>query len=489
MSDDAIDPRLALADPPAAERGRPGWLVPAIIGSALMMQSLESTVMSNALPSIARALHEDPLRLNMAITMFLLASAVFLPVSGWVADRFGAKRIFMASMVLFAVSSAGCGLATTLPQLIFGRILQGASAAMMVPVARLVLLRMTPKSELVSAMSVFTMPALVGPVLGPLLGGFIVTYADWRWIFFINLPIAVIAVLLVRAFVPDVKGQQVSPIDWVGVVLTGVGLAAMMFGFENLGRAFLPAWQVAALFVGAVVCFALYWRHAAGNRHAIIDLAVFRIRTFSAATVGGGFMRISIGAMPFLLALLLQIGFGMSAFTAGLMTFLSSAGALVMKSIAPPVLRRFGFRSVLVVNGAIACASFAIYAVLRPDMPHWVIMALLAGGGFFRSLQFTALGSLAFADIDQDQMMRASTTSSMCQQLVQTMGVGLAALLVHFIQTARGEDHLTWQAISPAFLAVGLVSAISLAWFVRLPRDAGAELSGRTIPSEEVAEH
>jgi EmrB/QacA subfamily drug resistance transporter len=481
VSEDALDPRLALADPPEEARRRPSWLVPAIIGSALMMQSLESTVMSNALPSIARAMHEDPLRLNMAITMFLLASAVFLPVSGWVADRFGAKRVFLASMVLFAVSSAGCGFAESLPQLILGRIAQGASAAMMTPVARLVLLRMTPKSELVAAMSVFTMPALVGPVLGPLLGGFIVTYLDWRWIFFINLPVAIVAVLLVRAFVPDVKEQNVSPIDWPGVVLTGVGLAAMMFGFENLGHAFLPVWQVAGLFAVATACFVFYWRHAAGNRHAIIDLAVFRIHTFNAATVGGGFMRISIGAMPFLLALLLQIGFGMSAFTAGLMTFLSSAGALVMKSIAPPVLRRFGFRQVLVVNGAVACASFAIYALLRPDMPHWVIMAMLASGGFFRSLQFTALGSLTFADIDQEQMSRASTTSSMLQQLVQTMGVGLAALFLHYVQAFRGEDHLTWQAISPAFIAVGVVSAISLIWFARLPRDAGAELNGHKV--------
>jgi EmrB/QacA subfamily drug resistance transporter len=474
MSQDAIDPRLALADPPAATR--PSWIVPAIIGSALLMSSLESTVMSNALPSIARALHEEPLRLNMAISMYLLASAVFLPVSGWVADKFGAKRIFLTSMVLFAISSAGCGLAGSFLQLIAARILQGASAAMMVPVARLVLLRMTPKHELVGAMSIFTMPALVGPVVGPILGGFIVTYFNWRWIFLINLPIAAIAVLLVRAFVPDVKEQEVSPIDWSGIALTGIGLAAMMFGFENLGRAFLPPWQIGALFAVSLVCFGLYWRHASGNRHAIVDLAVFRIRTFGAATVGGGFMRISIGAMPFLLAMLLQIGFGMSALTAGLMTFLSSAGALVMKSIAPPLLRRFGFRTVLVVNGAITGLSFGIYALLTPAMPHWAIMLLLAGGGFFRSLQFTALGSLAFADIEQTQMTRASTTSAMCQQLVQSMGVGLAAAFVHFVQLSRGETQLTWQAVSPGFLAVGLVSLISLPWFARLPKDAGHAL-------------
>ena len=478
MSQKTFDPALAaISDPPAAPARR---IVPAIIGSALLMQALESTVMSNALPSVARALHEEPLRLNTAITMFLLATAVFLPVSGWVADKFGAKRIFIASMVLFAVSSAGCGLSQSLFQLIVGRIFQGISAAMMTPVGRLVLLRTTPKHELVSAMSVYTMPALIGPVLGPVLGGFIVTYLDWRWIFFMNLPVALIAVPLVQAFVPNVKEQEVPPIDWLGIALTGAGLAAMMFGFENLGRNALPPWQIAGLFGAALGCFGLYWRHARCNPQAIIDLKVFRIQTFNAASVGGGFLRISIGAMPFLLAMLLQVGFGMSAFAAGLMTFLAAAGALVAKSVAPPVLRRFGFRSVLLVNGLITSASFAIYALLNPGMPHWVIMALLASGGFFRSLQFTALGSLTFADIEQDNLSRASTTFAIVQQVVQVMGVGLAAVFLHFTQMARGEDHLTWQAVIPGFVAVGLLSLVSLAWFVRLPKNAGHELHGRS---------
>jgi EmrB/QacA subfamily drug resistance transporter len=479
MSQDAIDPTRALFEEPAADRGRPSWLVPAIIGSALLMQTLEATIMANALPAIARAMHEDPLRLNMAITMFLLASAVFLPVSGWVADKFGAKRIFTLSMVLFAVSSAGCGLAHSLLQLVAARIFQGASAAMMVPVGRLVLLRTTPKSELVAAMSVFTMPALVGPVVGPLLGGFIVTYFNWRWIFLINLPIAAIGVVLVRAFVPDVREAEVSPIDWRGIVLTGVGLASLMFGFENLGRDFLPPWQTASLFVAAGVCFWLYWRHARGNRHAIIDLAVFRIPTFSTATIGGGFMRISIGAMPFLLAMLLQVGFGMSAFRAALMTFISSAGALAMKTVAPPILRRFGFRAVLLANGLISSLSFLTYALFTPTLAHWIIMALLGVGGFFRSLQFTALNGLAYADIEQPQMSRASTTAAMCQQLVQSVGVGLAAALLHFLQVARREEQLTWQTVTPAFLVVGAVSLVSLAWFARLRADAGAALNGR----------
>ena len=456
-----------------------GWIIPAIIGSALLMQTLEATVMSNALPTIARALHVDPVRLNMTMTMFLLASAVCLPVSGWMADKLGAKKVFMTSMVLFALSSAGCGFAQNLPELIVGRIFQGVAASMMAPVGRLVLLRTTPKNELVGAMSVLTMPALVGPVIGPILGGTIVTFFNWRWIFYINLPVAIVGVTLVRAFVPNVKEQQVSPLDWMGIALTGVGLAAMIFGFENLGRNFLPAAQVAGLFAIAAVCFTLYWLHARNNPHAIIDLSIFRVKTFQTGVVGGAFFRVAMGATPFLLAMLLQIGFGMSAFRAGLMTFISAAGALVMKTTAPPILRRFGFRTVLVANGFICSSTFMLYALFRPSTPHWLIMGVLAVGGFFRSLQFTSLNGLAYADIEQDRMSRASTASSMSQQLVQSVGIGLAATLLHFVSLWRHETRLTWDTVTPAFAIIGSVTFISILWYLRLPADAGDQLHQR----------
>jgi EmrB/QacA subfamily drug resistance transporter len=456
-----------------------GWIVPAIIGSALLMQTLEATVMSNALPTIARALHVDPLRLNMAITMFLLASAVCLPLSGWMADKFGAKRVFMTSMMLFALSSAACGFAQTLPQLIVGRIFQGVSASMMSPVGRLVLLRTTPKSQLVGAMSVLTMPALLGPVIGPVIGGFIVTFFNWRWIFYMNLPIAFVGVLLVRAYVPNVKEQTVSPIDWLGIALTGIGLASLIFGFENLGRDFLPPVEVAGLFAAAATCFALYWRHARDNPHAILDLTIFRIQTYAASVIGGAFMRVAMGATPFLLAMLLQIGFGMSAFAAGLMTFISAAGALVMKSTAPWILRRYGFRTVLLVNAVIVGLSFMSYSLFKISTPHWLILIVLGVGGFFRSLQFTSLNGLAYADIDQNQMSRASTTASMAQQLVSSIGVGLAASLMHFLMLARGDSHLTAGAVTPAFLITGAVSFFSMIWFFRLPNGAGDEMNNR----------
>jgi EmrB/QacA subfamily drug resistance transporter len=470
------DPLESASEREAVARG---WVIPAIIGSALLMQTLESTVMSNALPTIAHALRVDPLRLNMTMTMFLLASAVCLPVSGWMADKLGAKKVFISSMVLFALSSAACGFAQDLPQLIAGRVFQGVAASMMAPVGRLVLLRTTPKSELVAAMSVLTMPAMLGPVIGPILGGTIVTFFNWRWIFYINLPVAVVGVALVRAFVPNVKEMAVSPLDWLGIALTGLGLAGLIFGFENLGRDLMPAWEVAGLFALSAVCFALYWRHARNNPHAIIDLSIFRVPTFQVGVVGGGFFRIAMGATPFLLAMLLQVGFGMSAFRAGLMTFISAAGALVMKTTAPPILRRFGFRQVLVVNGFVCSVTFIAYAFFRPGTPHWLIMTVLGIGGFFRSLQFTSLNGLAYAEIGQDRMSRASTTSAMMQQLVQSVGIGLAAMLIHLVTLWKGEPRLSWDAVTPAFAVIGAITMISLLWYVRLPPDAGSDMHGR----------
>lgn len=457
-----------------------GWIVPAIIGSALMMQTLNATVLSNALPTMARALHEDPLRLNLAITMYMLAAAVFMPISGWAADRFGAKRVFLTAMALYAVSSAACGLANSLLDLVLARVAQGIAGAMMVPVGRLVLLRTTPKNELVGAMSVLTMPALLGPVLGPPIGGFVVTFWDWRWIFYINLPIAAVGMALVFRFVPNVREQETSPIDWRGLLLTGFGMAGLIFGFENLGRGVLPMGLVLGFFFGGAACLGFYVLHARDNRHAILDLSLFRLQTFTASIVGGGFMRLAMGATPFMLALLLQLGFGMSPFQAGLLTFVSAAGALVMKTVAPPILRRFGFRTVLSVNAVITGVLFMAYGLFKPETPHAVIMVVLLIGGFFRSLQFTSLNGLAYAEIDQTRMSRASTMSSMAQQLVQSIGIGLAAMLLHAFMVAQGQTTLTAATISPAFLVVGALSFISLAFFLPLPRDAGDELNNRT---------
>ena len=391
-------PPASDADP--AQTPKAGWVTPAIIGSALLMQTLNATVLTNALPTMARALNVEPLRLNLAITMYMLAAAVCLPISGWAADKFGARRVFLAAIALYAVASAACGLAGSLPTLVAARIAQGAAGALMGPVGRLVLLRTTPKSQLVGAMSVLTMPALLGPVIGPVLGGAIVTFADWRWIFFINLPIAAVGLVMVLRHVPQVAEQVVAPIDWPGVALTGLGLAALIFGFENLGRDVLPPLAVAGLFASGLGLLWAYARYARGNPHAVLDTSLFRIATFRASVVGGGFMRLAMGA-------------------------------------------------------------------------------ILLVGGFFRSLQFTSLNGLAYADIESGQMSRASTLASMAQQLVQSIGIGLAATLLHISMQAHGVKTLTVDVIAPIFLVIGTVTFIGLAFYLRLPRNAGDEMNGR----------
>ena len=463
-----------------------GWVVPAIIGTALLMQTLNATSISNALPTMAQAFHVEPLRMNVAITTYMLAAAVFLPISGWLADRFGAKRIFMIAIVLYAASSSLCGIAGTLPLLIAARLLQGCAGAMMAPVGRLVLLRTTPKHELVGAMAVVTMPSMLGPMIGPVLGGAIVTFVSWRWIFFLNLPIAIAGLLLVRAYVPDVKEQAVLPIDWKGIVLTGIGLCGIIFGFENLGRDLLSPLVVTGLFAVGFGSLLLYGLHARNNPHAIIDLSIFRIRTFRSSIVAGAFFRLMNGSMPFLLAMLLQVGFGMSAFKAGLMTFTAAAGALVMKTAAPPILRRFGFRTTLIVNGLICIVTFMSYSLFTIGTPHWVIMLTLALGGFFRSLEFTSINGMAYAELEKEQMGRATTTVAISQQIMQSVSIGISATLLHFLMVGRGETQLTWQAVSPSFAIISVVTFLGMFWFIRLPADAGDEMNSRGLSRRAV---
>ncbi len=472
----------------SAEAAQPfSSLVPAIIGAALMMQTLSATVIANALPTMARSLHEDPVRLNTAITAYLLASAIVLPVSGWAADRFGARRIFLLAIVAYALSNAACGLAQNLPEMLLARMAEGASGAMLGPVGRLVLLRATAKHNLVRAMSVLTMPALLGPVIGPPIGGFIITWFSWRWIFFLNLPIAALGVFLVLRFIPNVKGEEPRPLDWQGLILTGVGMAGVVYGFENLGRNAIPAWAVALMMIGGAACLLAFWRHARRTPHPILDLGLLRIRTFSAGVLGGSFVRMGMGATPFLLAMLLQVAFGLTALQAGLMTFASAAAALVMKTAAPPILARFGFKRTLTVNSVIVALLFMSYALFRAGTPHWAIYAVLLTGGFFRSLQFTSLNGIAFADVEQPRMSRASTLSTMGQQLSQSIGIGLAALLLRLFRSHAQGAQLTAGVIAPVFVVIGFLALGSTLFFVALPADAGAALNGR--PRSRRLEH
>jgi EmrB/QacA subfamily drug resistance transporter len=462
-------------------------LIPMIIACGLFMENLDSTVLSTALPSIARSLGENPLHLSLAITAYLFSLAVFIPISGWVADRFGARQVFRAAIGVFTLGSILCGLSDSLITLLLARIFQGLGGAMMVPVGRLVLLRSVNKSELVRAMAYLTVPALLGPILGPPVGGFITTYLSWRWIFWINVPIGILGMVLVTLFIENVREDRPPPLDWRGFLLSAVGLTGLVIGFETAGRGILPLGLVMALFAIGAAAVMLYVRHARRVAHPVIALSLLKIQTFRAATIGGFLFRTGIGSIPFLLPMMLQAGFGKTAFESGMLTFAAAAGAMLMKMTAAPILRRFGFRTVLIGNALIGGAFLASYGLFRPDTAGWVILTLLLAGGFFRSLQFTSINTLAYADVPRERISQATSFASMAQQLSLSVGIGTGALMLHLTLLARGGATLTADDFAPAFFAVAIIAGLSTLAFWWLPADAGAEMSGRRLPAQAQA--
>ena len=455
----------------------PQVLIPLIVACALFMEQVDATVIATSLPAIAADLHEDPVALKLALTSYLLSLAVFIPASGWAADRYGARTVFRSAIVIFTVGSILCGLSTSLTDFVLYRIIQGMGGAMMVPVGRLVILRSVPKTELVSALAWLTIPALLGPVFGPPLGGFITTYFDWRLIFFINVPIGVLGVFLATRFIENVREEDVPPLDLKGLVLSGIGLAGLVFGFAVLGQKLVPVW--AALAVAAIGAGALwlYVRHARVTPHAVLDLNLLRHASFRAGVVGGSLFRVGIGALPFLLPLMLQLSFGLSPFASGLLTFAASAGALIMKFTAAPLLRRLGYKHVLLANAVLSAGFIAVNAAFTPFTPHWVIMVVLLVGGFLRSLQFTALNALSYAEVEPQEMSRATSFASVAQQVSLSCGVALAGFVLETMRADRGEMAVTQGDFAVAFLVVAMVSLLSLAYFVSLPKNAGAELT------------
>ncbi|MGO8737258.1 DHA2 family efflux MFS transporter permease subunit [Rhodoblastus sp.] len=458
---------------------RPFLLTPLIVAVALFMENLDSTIIATSLPAIARDLKQDPLALKLAMTSYLLALAVFIPASGWAADRFGTKRVFRAAIAVFTLGSIFCGLSSTLPQFVAARIFQGCGGAMMTPVGRLTLFRSIDRSEIVRAMAFLTMPALIGPILGPPLGGFISTYLHWRWNFWINVPVGVAGVILSSLYIPDIRDENVSAFDRKGFVLSGAGLSSLIFGLTVLGRHFLSLGANLALIAFGATLVVFYVRHALRFANPILDLRLLRIRTFWASVVGGFLFRIGVGATPFLLPLLLQLGFGMTPFQSGLTTFVATAGALVMKATAQTALSRFGFRATLLFNAVISSAFLALNGFFRPETPQAILLVALFVGGFFRSLQFTALNALAFADIAHEHMSKATSLSSVAQQLSLSCGVALAAAVVETTRGFSPHGLIGYRDFPPAFFAVAAISAASALIFLRLPHDAGAALAGR----------
>jgi EmrB/QacA subfamily drug resistance transporter len=466
---------------------RPAVLTPLIIATALFMENMDGTVLATSLPAIAADLQQNPIVLKLALTAYMLTLAVFIPASGWVADRFGARTVFCSAIAVFTIGSILCGASYSLGTLIAARIFQGIGGAMMVPVGRLVLLRSVEKSDLVRALAYLTIPAMIGPVVGPPLGGFITTYFNWRWIFWINVPIGILGIVLALIFIENLREEKVARFDFVGFALSGFGLAIFIFGLTLIGRGFVSAPVNAAMIVLGLISLAAYVRHARRDPNAILDLSLLRTPTFFSSVVGGFIFRVGIGAIPFLLPLMLQLGFGLTPFASGSLTFAAAAGAMAMKFSASTIIRRFGFRRVLIVTAIISSVFLASYGLFTQSTPTWLILAALLLGGFFRSLEFTALNAIGYADIMLAQMSRATSFSSVSQQMSQTVGIAAGAAAIESIQWFYGDADLVSRDFGPAFFVVAIISAASIFIFTRLSPDAGAEVSGRKVSVAEGA--
>jgi EmrB/QacA subfamily drug resistance transporter len=456
-------------------------ITPLIVATALFMENMDSTVISTSLPAIAKALGTNPLALKLAVTSYLLSLAICIPASGWTADRFGTRNVFRTAIGVFVLGSIGCAASHSLQEFVLARIVQGMGGAMMTPVGRLIMVRSIDKRRLVNAMSLVTIPALIGPICGPPLGGFITTYASWHWIFLINVPIGIVGMVLASRFIPNIRVEHPDPFDYLGFVLSGCAIAGLAFGLSALGLEFLPTSVVASLLCAGAISAVAYLIHARRRPAPILDLSLLRLPTFRASIFGGFLFRLGIGALPFLLPLLLQIGFRLTPFQSGLITFTTALGSMFMKAAVARVLHRFGYRNVLIYNALISSAFLAACATFVEGMPFAGMIAILLSSGFFRSLQFTSINTIAYAEIEPAKMSRATVMVAAAQQLALSTGVAVGALVVELTLRLRHSPAMGINDFPPAFLFVGLLSASAVFVFMRLPPDAGAELAGRKL--------
>lgn len=455
-------------------------LIPLIVACALFMENMDSTVLATSLPAIARDIGENPLALKLALTSYLVALAIFIPISGWVADRYGSRTIFAAAIVVFLAGSLLCAVSSTLSFFVAARFIQGIGGAMMVPVGRLVLLKSVPKSGLVAALNYLTIPALLGPIIGPPLGGLITQYFNWRGIFLINVPISILGLFLVLRHIPNIREDELPPLDLRGFVLLGFGLSLVMLGLSALGGHLLPGTIIAVCIVLGTLCLVAYGRHARRLADPVIDLSLLRFSSFRAGVVGGSLFRIGAGATPFLLPLMFQLGFGLDPFHSGLLTCTMAIGAMFMKTLTVTILQRYGFRQVMIVNALVSSSAIALYGLFTAQTPHTVVIMVLILSGCLRSLQFTTVGAISFADISKELMSQASGLQSMAQRLAQSLGVAVGAYALELSSHVQGHAAIVAADFWPAFLVVALISGSSVSYNVALPHDAGAELSGKT---------
>jgi len=453
-------------------------LLPWVVAIAFFMQTLDGTILNTTLPTMARDLGESPLRMQSVVIAYMLTVALFIPASGWLADRFGTRRAFLAAIVLFSLGSLLCALSPSLPWLVAARVAQGIGGALLLPVGRLTILRAYPRSELLKVLSFVTIPGLVGPLVGPPLGGWLVEVASWHWVFLINLPVGVLGVFASLRYMPDLRGAVDQRFDWPGFVMFSLGLVLVTLGLQGLGEHAISAPLSILLVMGGLAAMAAYWVHAARDTKPLFSLTLFEIPTFSVGILGNLFARLGSGAMPFLTPLFLQVGLGYSPSVAGLTMVPTVVGAMLIKFFAEPVIRRFGYRRVLVVNTLLLGGFIAGFSLVGAATPHGVILLYLGLFGVINSMQFTAMNTITLGDLDDVRASGGNSLLSVVMQLSMSLGVAAAgALLAAFAVTtvppvaARSAELL--HTFHATYLCMGVLSALAAGIFFQLGRREG----------------
>ncbi len=463
-------------------------ILPWLVAVAFFMEALDTTILNTAVPTIAAALHIAPLSMKAALTSYMLSLAVFIPISGWVADRYGTRRVFASAIAIFTLGSLLCGISSSMHELVASRVLQGCGGALMVPVGRLTLVRTFARSELVRAMSFVAIPGLIGPLLGPLAGGLIVGYFHWRLIFFVNLPIGLLGLYLVYRHMPDHRTDRVVPLDFIGMVLFGSGIALLSYVLEIFGEHTLSGEEMAGLLAISLALLAAYWRHASTTATPLLRLVLFRTRTFRSAVTGSLVTRLGIGGMPFILPLLYQVGLGYTPVQSGLLIMPQPLAAMSLKFAMPWVLTRFGYRRVLLFNTTAIGLVIVLFATIGLATPIWLIVIQAFFFGFFSSLQYTSMNTLVYADLSDRDASMGSSIASTVQQLSMSFGVATASLVVAIFVRDRFHpsppEMVT--AIHHTFVVLGLFTIASTLSFRQLTEDDGDNVSRH---KEEPAVH
>ncbi|WP_338843888.1 MFS transporter [Citrobacter europaeus] len=453
-----------------------------LVAGAFFMEFIDGTVIATALPDMAKSFGVQAVDLNIGISAYLITLAVLIPASGWIADRFGARKVFTLALAIFTLASVLCGLSESLEGFVAMRILQGVGGALMVPVGRLAVLRTTPKHQLITAIATLTWPALVAPIIGPPLGGFITSYANWRWIFFINVPLGIVAIALALRFIPDIHDDERRPFDIAGFIATSVAMVSLVYAMELLGTRQPQGWLTAGLLALGTVTFLFALHHFRRATWPMIRLDAMSVPTFRVTMYGGSLFRASISAVPFLLPLMFQVGFGMNAFHAGSLVLAVFVGNLTIKPATTPLIRWLGFKRLLLINGALNVLALLACALITPQTPVWVILLVLYLGGVFRSIQFTGVSTLAFADVPASQMSYANTLFSTATQLAVGLGISLAAIGIRI-----GDEVSKWLTLGNipgisfrlAFVAIAIICLVGMVDTLRLARDAGSAVSDK----------